>query len=748
MPARPLLAVGVLGGIWGLLSPLFGPVAPESASIDFINHVALVAGAVETLRTVGGVPISSDALVPGIEYPYFLFGNAGFYIPAAFVSFLLGIPAYLGMSAVLAAAFALGACGAYALAHAAGVNRYLAVALGLLYAAGPYHSVNLFVRVAFPEYVAWQVMPVLLLVMRRALGPDAGGWAMLAGSLALAAPFYLHKLIAPHMAMVLAALALNGAPFTRRTVVRLGVVGVVAIFLSVPAWYFLARGLAAEDISAISANQRPWVLNPSWVNLFWPWSQNSLADAFKEPVYGERFALQIGLAPALGFLLALVTLVTRPRLAIARRLPLPLLIFAAYVLLLMNGLNVWNVVPSPLGYIQFTYRLLGVTHLVGFLLLAYALGSAQQTWLPPRSPRLRVAAAGLLVGLATLSTSTYWRPPEMSGIASATIRPNSLFDISHFFPWAGRSNLLVGRAIAADGRLAVPPQAIPIPDGVPSLVLAGAVDAQLFQGSTAPLVIRIYGFSRRGPQAEPFHLTALFRARRGRPYPVQPIHEMIERETRDSRRARSNLTAGRAVALPDVEWGAVRLAETTLSEPGRFELRANLSESIAAIAIECSRAVGVPDGYSGWSSPGVTCASVDVLAVPNEGSEFVQPQEVPAERRTRRAHGGLTVDARDLPPGHYLLPMFHYPFVRVHAVDGARVSTSQFTGRTTIRHPGNVDTYTVSYALEPPLLAALAGLALCVCYAAGERWIRRRARGPSGRHNASTITTRTSATSR
>ena len=48
-PALLLLGAGVLGGIWGLLSPLFGPVAPESSSIDFINQAAAVSYALGSL---------------------------------------------------------------------------------------------------------------------------------------------------------------------------------------------------------------------------------------------------------------------------------------------------------------------------------------------------------------------------------------------------------------------------------------------------------------------------------------------------------------------------------------------------------------------------------------------------------------------------------------------------------------------------------------------------------------------------
>jgi hypothetical protein len=127
---------------------------------------------------------------------------------------VLNVPPYLGAGLTLAAGFALATCSIFLLATRAGLNAYLAIALGFLYAAGPYLCLNLFVRNAFPEYLTWQVVPALLLVVQSALRPGAGPLAMLAGALAFAAPFYLHKLVAPHVALTLALLGLNaGMPY-------------------------------------------------------------------------------------------------------------------------------------------------------------------------------------------------------------------------------------------------------------------------------------------------------------------------------------------------------------------------------------------------------------------------------------------------------------------------------------------------------------------------------------------------------
>src|SRR5215208_2393469 len=98
---EPWLQLAVLGcsvliGIWLLIVPLFGEYTTASAFDDFINHVALVAAAADTLRETYAVSISTDQIHPGIEYPYFLFGNPAFYWSSALAAVLLGAPAYVG----------------------------------------------------------------------------------------------------------------------------------------------------------------------------------------------------------------------------------------------------------------------------------------------------------------------------------------------------------------------------------------------------------------------------------------------------------------------------------------------------------------------------------------------------------------------------------------------------------------------------------------------------------------------------
>jgi hypothetical protein len=157
--------------------------------------------------------------------------------------------------------------------------------------------------------------------------------------------------------------------------------------------------------------------------------------------------------------------------------------------------------------------------------------------------------------------------------------------------------------------------------------------------------------------------------------------------------------------LPAIPWGARLLAETTVTRPGPFRLEAPLDPSIAAVAVECSRAVLPRPGV-----PEAVCISVDALASPNHGTELVVPQEILAANLTWRPLGGSSIDARALPPGPYLLPTFDYGFVRVVDASGAPVTTAHFDRRPVLWHDGRSLTYSVSYDFSLEGLAVASGL--------------------------------------
>jgi hypothetical protein len=131
-----ILAGLVALGIRLFIGPIFTWPAPLAA--DALNHIALTTAARNTIADTHALPISSSAIRPPQEYPYFLFGNGAFYVVSALISTVLRHKeAYLGIESLLGIGFAAGIVGAFLLARRRGVPRYLAVALAFLYASGP-----------------------------------------------------------------------------------------------------------------------------------------------------------------------------------------------------------------------------------------------------------------------------------------------------------------------------------------------------------------------------------------------------------------------------------------------------------------------------------------------------------------------------------------------------------------------------------------------------------------------------------
>jgi hypothetical protein len=167
----------------------------------------------------------------------------------------------------------------------------------------------------------------------------------------------------------------------------------------------------------------PGVFHTSLLNLFWPVSSNTLPAGPLFDFYEGRFALQAGLVPSSGFVLAMGTLLAQPRLAWSRRIVLPLLLFVVNAMLIMGWL--WEVLPGPLRFVQFAYRLIGVMHLLGFVLIMQTLECPEHVLrrLPPRIQR-GIAAAFIM--LAFLGARTYWYEPEVSSTPSANLAASDL----------------------------------------------------------------------------------------------------------------------------------------------------------------------------------------------------------------------------------------------------------------------------------------------------------------------------------
>lgn len=720
-----VVGVALALAIAWLVSPMFGEFVRDTQGPDPVMHIGLVADALDTLKATRALPISSAVIAPGVEYPFWLFLNPAFYVGSALVSYVVRVPAHVGMGLVIGAAFAVGVGGMLALARRAGLHPYLAIPMAFLYALGPYPSLNLYVRVAFAEYMMWQLVPLLLLLVQLGSRDRYAPWNVLGAAIALAAPCYIHKPTAAHVILLLLALGVNQGVPNGRSIGRLALAVLIAALISAPAWYPPIRGLDAGSVSTLTMQGRPIQVIPSVVNFLWPTALDSLGpvDAGGR-VFQGRFALQLGLVPCLGVLLAAWTIATQPGLAVRRRLIAPLLLFGLNVVLILDYFDLWPWLPSPLRYLQFSYRLIGAAHFLGFVLLAQSLGSAQLNLRRHSSPLLRRLLAVELIGLAGLSVLTYWQLPPLTERPSAEIDARSAFDQgNHFYPRSVHSSLRTHDAIHTDGRLAVPPVPVAAPPKS-EIILAGSVLPPLFANQHEAVAIRIFGLQSDGSETQPggaalLELTRVLSHLHGSApsQPGAPLSKLLS-DVRPPTSSQAGPNPGTEwTRLPNSRWRAGLLGEARVAAAQRFELRAALPASAMAIVIECSRNAVEQAAPPRVFQTRSICLDVEYLALPNEGSQFVRPQEIAAERRTRLAFGSQTIDARDLGPAHYLLPTFYYPFVRVTGSDGRSVPVYHFDRRAAIRHEGDVESYVVSYAMEPELLALLAGVLLFGAYA-------------------------------
>jgi hypothetical protein len=696
-----------------LIHPMFDYYVPDVVTWDFGNHVALVAGAIDTWQTTHAVPISSDQLVPGTEYPYFLFGNAGFYVLASFIGWTLGLSATPATAFTLVLGLFVGQLGTYLLARSFQLNRPYSVALGVLYATGPYLCVNLLVRADFPEFLVWQFLPLLCFLGRRAMRPNANFlWLMALGAL-LAFSMYVHKLVGPHIILfIFVLIAVNVCPsFGWWT--RVFVLAVSVPCLAVFAWLPVLS--AGDQILAFQRGSQGQIqiVNDLLSNFLWPWLQNSLPVSLDQPVYRNRFGLQLGLLATVGLAYGawqLMRVRFRPR---NRELFVAVIGGVVYSALVLGYDGIVDQLPFPLNAIQFSYRLIGLAFFAGLLALIAGLaedngsGEVHRDWRAHTLPII----AGLVVAASTIS---YWSPPGLTTVPLANLSAASLVDQGAFYPPTVRSLFSTSGAIGLDGSLSRRPWPILLGAGVehaiagqhgllptdatarwPSTVyLKAALPAADFTQPDTSIDVRVYALQT---------LTSVACA--------------IDAEVSD---ARADLisalvalcdqkqvpAAARSVEMYGGTWRPTLLAERTYASPGMLETAIAIPQDVYFVAIECAPTVAEPALAS-------TCLTVHYFGQANQLDHTAQvPLPFPSEVLSRGPFGQWTIRASNVTSGDYMLPTFDYPFVQVTDQNSSPVPTYQFNSHLVVRTDGQPHTYFVSYDLrrELKVLAAWAGL--------------------------------------
>jgi hypothetical protein len=353
-----------------LVLPALAPLARQGffESHDGIFHVHRLAALDRAVR--------AGVLYPR-WFPEFAFGYGqpvlNFYGP---LSYYWGLPfTLLGLDAVLATKLILGtgliasALALYALARLY-VDRLPALVAACLYAYLPYHLLDLYVRGAVAEFLAFVWFPLILLAFHRLLDETAGRrwitWLAIAG-LALAALILTHSLSALLFAPVLAAYLLFRLA-VRRDVAAVGRLALaVALAVTLSAFYWLPVLAESQYVglgSGISEGYQRHLLS---------------AGALFSPDLVYSYEARDPVTFSLGWVQGLIMLAALG-LPFVRRVCWPAILFLAVALasawmLTTASQPAWQALEPVLAYLQYPWRFqalaaLACAMLAGFLLQA------------------------------------------------------------------------------------------------------------------------------------------------------------------------------------------------------------------------------------------------------------------------------------------------------------------------------------------------------------------------------------------
>ena len=362
---------------WGwwvalLVLPALAPLARPGffESHDGVFHAYRLAALDRAVRAGVLYPRWFPEFAFGYGHPVLNFyGPLSYYWGLPFT--LLGADAIAATKLVLATGLVASALGLYAFARLY-LDRLPALVAALVYAYLPYHLLDLYVRAALAEFLAFVWFPLILLAFHRLLDEAEGGrwipWLAVAG-LSLAALVLTHSLSALIFAPVLGAyvlLRLAARPGGRslgRLLLALALAAALSAFYWLPV---LAESQYVGLASGASEGYQRHLL--------------PLAGLFS-PDLAYRYEVRDPVTFPLGWVQGLI-LVAGLGLPFLRRLRGPAILSLAVALisawmLTTSSLPAWRALEGGLAFLQYPWRfqamtVLATAMLAGLLLQALA----------------------------------------------------------------------------------------------------------------------------------------------------------------------------------------------------------------------------------------------------------------------------------------------------------------------------------------------------------------------------------------
>lgn len=611
----------------GVMAPWASDVMPDTPAQDLLAHVS---GIVEVSNALaeGQFPARvAPRQADGERYPFFQFYCQLPYTAGGLIHRYLGADPYAAWKIVMVFSLVLGAYFLYRCGYHFTGERAASVLAGGVFMTAPYMMVDVHARVAFPEAVAFNLLPAVLYFSLRSFARP--GWPpVLAAAVAWNCVALTHAVFILFGSLFVAAYFLLCAR-PRRDYVR-GMVRVGAGYglgLLLAAWYLapqfvlkphIVMALHAENGVAAGfayLSSLPVLLAPAMV----------LPQPLP-PFDNERFGLQVGW-PILAALLLLAAYARHRRGGLrpawrghALRLAV---LFLVALTLAWSPAPLWKYLPRVFNFVLFPYRFLAFCVLWGSLLAGVALAVAL-----PRRRRLEASAAVLL--LLGASVAPYLGPPmKSSGVVTVARALKEPFMGGGGGNWVFQLNprAVLERLASPYGCNFAAPEYMVTVKPFPDAVSGGGVIPALSEGDT----LRVEGHVPDGPQP------------------------------------------------PSRLWVALggRVAAECPLGPGPFRLEIPVDASRAGTRVPVQFATDRPGAwpppptYAAAAHLGVQVTGIRLLPAPGTGTAVL-----PAEATRPSTHYGRTTltGVRLAAPALVQLPVLYYPRVLRVEKDGRPVA--------------------------------------------------------------------------
>jgi uncharacterized membrane protein len=426
-------------------------------SVDWANHLYLLATMEHSLRTLGHPSFFIHSAEAGLYYPIFAFYGGTVYSLGGLLGIVLGSPtrAYMASYGI---AFAMTYGGMYWIARLTGLRGLLAHVPAVVAITGAYYLTDAYARGAWPELMAISAIPPLVASIAHVLSRPCvrvlpllvvyASGVLFSGSHNITLLWGTIVLVA--VSLVVAAAV--GVRVIRAYLLRVSfLLGVLALSIGTNLW-FLLPDLAYTGKTVVARQPHVEYLEfDKWSIVFSPWHRTGVPSAPTLFVQVSIYVL------AWSLVVLAIAAVRRVGSRRDRTFTAGLVAVLAALLILVVFDSLWNYLPSTLLFIQFPYRLQSY---ILFLVAGIVLMGVHAAL---RMPHARLAFGALAVALTcqiVLAERQAWMAPHTS-VAAETYADYA--GSGHVPPsWYGIVELRIatGPPVTPTGSFALPPQAM------------------------------------------------------------------------------------------------------------------------------------------------------------------------------------------------------------------------------------------------------------------------------------------------